>query len=431
MKLTVFEQGAIPVASRASEEPACLGQAEAAGLVELGERMGARAFSWHRPTRLRVEQYVGVVQFGEVQIEILPKIEGLTEPGNVRQSLLGMLAVAEDLEVRGSEIVGYLDAGEPFVRALARLYCRKLLELARRGLRQEYLVQDDLLPFIRGKVDWPAHARAAVTQRLDFPCRYDERSEDTRLNRTLKAALVQAADILEGSRASKVVDELRHVMNGVTDVRPAAIEFDRVRTDRVSRQVAPLLELAKLILGRRNPDLSSAASGARRTYALVWDMNVLFEEYVGRVCRQVLGPKGFRVDLQERASAYLAVDTSAGRKVFLLRPDILLRQGHKSCAVADTKWKRLDPSEPHLGVSPADVYQMLAYARRFGVDTVLLVYPHHPRLGAPGLQREYVTEESRGQRVRVRIATVDLARLEDVPRQLELGFQGVQDEHAA
>lgn len=431
MKLTVLEQGAIPVASRASEEPACLSQAQAAGLVELGERMGARAFSWHSPTRLRVEQYVGVVQLGEVQIEILPKIEGLTEPGSIRQNLLGMLAVAEDLEVRGSEIVGYLDAGEPFVRALARLYCRKLLELARRGLRQEYLVQDDLLPYVRGKVDWPTHARAAVTQRLEFPCRYDERSEDTRLNRTLKAGLLQAANILEGSRACNIVDELRHAMNGVSDVRPAAIELERIRTDRVSRQVAPLLELAKLILGRRNPDLSGGASGGRRTYALVWDMNVLFEEYVGRVCRQILGPKGLRVDLQERASAYLAVDTSGGKKVFLLRPDILLRQGGRACAVADTKWKRLDPREPHLGVSPADVYQMLAYARRFDVSTAVLVYPHHPRLGAPGLQREYLTEGSGGQRVRLRIATVDLARLEDVPMQLELGFQGVQEVHAA
>ncbi len=422
MRLTVLEQSSIRVGPRANEESACLSSTQAAGLVELGERIGARAFSWQSPTRLRVEQFVGTVHLGDVEVEILPKVEGLTDPARVRQSLLGMLAVTEDLEVKGSEVAGFLDAGEPFVRALARLYARKLLELARRGLRQEYRVQEDLLSFVRGKVDWPAVARKAATRRLELPCRFDERSEDTPLNQTLKAALLEASKLLEGSRTSNVVNELRHAMRGVSEVRPNGLELARVRTDRASRELAPVLELAKLILGRRSPDLSGAARSARRTYALVWDMNVLFEEYVGRVCRQVLNGKGLRVDLQERASAYLAVDASGGRKVFLLRPDVLVRRGRSALVVADTKWKVLDVKEQHLGVSSADVYQMLAYARRFDVEETLLVFPHHPRLGAPGLQREYRTEGASDRLVRVGIATVDLARLDQVPAQLEVGF---------
>jgi len=422
MRLTLLEQSSVRVGPRASEANNCLDPMQAEGLVELGERMGARAFSWHSPSRMRVEQFVGTVHLGDLQVEILPKLEGLTEPARVRQSLLGMLAIAEDLEVQGSEMVGFLDAGEPFVRALARLYCRKLVELARRGLRQEYRARHDLLPFVRGKVDWPAHARKAVTRRLELPCRFDERSEDTPLNRTLKAALVEVSSLLEYSRASNLVNELRHSMSGVSEARPSVLELTRVQTDRASRELAPVLGLAKLILGRRSPDLSRAAAGGRRTYALVWDMNVLFEEYVGRVSRQVLGPRGLKVDLQERASAYLAVEATGGQKAFLLRPDILVRQGRKPKIVADTKWKVLDPGEPHLGVSSADVYQMLAYARRFEVFDALLIFPHHPRLGAPGLQKEYVTEGAVEKGVRVGVATVDLTRLDEVPGQLEAGF---------
>lgn len=422
MRLTLLEQSSVRVGERASEEQVCLDRAQAEGLVELGERIGARAFSWQSPKRLRAEQFVGAVHHGDLRVEILPKVEGLTDPAGIRRSLLGMLAVTEDLDVQGSEVAGYLDAGEPFVRALARFYCRKLLDLARRGLKQEYRVEDDLLPYVRGKVDWPAVARRAVTKHLDLPCRFDERSEDTPLNRTLKAALLEASRLLEDSRSSNVVHELRHVMGGVSDVHPGTLETARIQIDRSSREVAPVLELAKLILGRRSPDLSGTRNGARRTYALVWDMNVLFEEYVGRVAREVLSRRGLRVDLQERASAYLAVEMLAGRKVFLLRPDLLVRGGRRALAVADTKWKILDPTAPHLGVSSADVYQVLTYAQRFDVAEALLVFPHHPRLGVPGLQREYRTESPGGRPVRVSIATVDLAELVDVPAQLEAGF---------
>ena len=82
----------------------------------------------------------------------------------------------------------------------------------------------------------------------------------------------------------------------------------------MSRRLAPLLALAKLLLGDRSPDLGRAATAERRSYAVVWDMNVLFEEYVGRVCQDVFEPKGLDVDLQEAA-----------------------------------KWKRLDPRSAALG----------------------------------------------------------------------------------
>jgi len=134
------------------------------------------------------------------------------------------------------------------------------------------------------------------------------------------------------------------------------------------------------------------------------------------------GGKGFRVDLQERASAYLAEEVSAKLNAFLLRPDILVREGRKPHVVADTKWKRLGAKEPNLGVASSDVYQVLAYARRYDLDQAVLVYPHDPALGAPGLKREFLTRSADAQKVRIRILTVDLARLAEIPGQLEEGL---------
>jgi 5-methylcytosine-specific restriction enzyme subunit McrC len=319
-------------------------------------------------------------------------------------------------------MVGFLDSSEPFICALARLYCRRLLEAVRRGLRQEYVLHQDSLPYIRGKVDWPAQARFQAKQRLDFNCIFDERSEDTPLNRALKAALLVAGRMLEGTRTASIVIELRHAMDGISDTCPAAEQLQRLRTDRMNRHLEPLLVLAKLILGNRNPDLGRSAQGHRNSYALIWDMNVLVEEYVGRLTRQVLTPKGFRVDLQSGASAYLAKDATTQRNTFLLKPDVLVRRNRSNVVVADTKWKQLDARQANLGVSQADVYQMLAYAHRYETERAVLIYPHHPALGLPGIKRELLIERTGIPPVRLRIVAVDLADLESVSEQLERLF---------
>lgn len=424
MSITVFEQSSLSIRSRSNEETSSLDTAQALALVDVGERMGTRIAAWQGPQSLRIQQFVGVVRTGDLHLEILPKIDGLPEPAQVRRNLLAMLASTEDLEVRGSEMVRFLESSEPFFCALARLYCHRLLEAVRRGLRQEYVLHQDLLPHIRGKVQWPSQAKLQATGRLEIACAFDERSEDTALNRTLKAALLTAGRMLEGSRTINVVTELRHAMDGVADACPPADTRAHLRTDRMNRHLEPLLVLAKLILGNRNPDLGRSADGNRNTYALVWDMNVLFEEYVGRLAQERLQPKGFQVVLQKGASTYLAQEAASGRKAFLLKPDILLRLERKPWLVADTKWKRLDSRQANLGVSEADIYQMLAYAHHFGVDQAVLVYPHHPALGLPGLKREFFIQGTAPQQVRVRIVTLDLAGLENVPEQLVQGLTG-------
>jgi 5-methylcytosine-specific restriction enzyme subunit McrC len=422
VSITVFEQSSLSIRSRPNEETSSLDTAQALALVDVGERMGTRIATWQGPQSLRIQQFVGVVKAGDLHLEILPKIDGLPEPAQVRRNLLAMLASTEDLEVRDSEVVRFLESSEPFFCALARLYCHRMLEAIRRGLRQEYVLHQDLLPRIRGKVHWSLQAKLEATGRLEIACSFDERSEDTALNRTLKAALLTAGKMLEGTRTTNVVTELRHAMDGVTDVCPSADTRLRLRTDRMNRHLEPLLVLAKLILGNRNPDLGRSADGDRNTYALVWDMNVLFEEYVGRLAQEVLQPKGFQVVLQKGASTYLAQEAASGRKAFLLKPDILLRLERKPWLVADTKWKRLDSRQANLSVSEADIYQMLAYAHHFGVDQAVLLYPHHPALGLPGLQREFLIQGTAPQPVRVRIVTLDLARLENVSEQLLQGL---------
>jgi len=75
--------------------------------------------------------------------------------------------------------------------------------------------------------------------------------------------------------------------------------------------------------------------------------------------------------------------------------------------VIDTKWKTisLNPEDKKRGVSQSDVYQMMAYARLYLCQEVMLLYPHHRGLGADALDAGYGMNEGNE---RLRIASVDL-----------------------
>src|SRR4030095_4058054 len=105
----------------------------ASALVNLSERMETRIVSWLEPTRLRIRHYVGFVRVGDLQLEILPKLDATPDRAGVRRQLLAMLSETRDLDVRPSDIVDYLHSEEPFIGVLARLYCRRLLEAVRLG----------------------------------------------------------------------------------------------------------------------------------------------------------------------------------------------------------------------------------------------------------------------------------------------------------
>ena len=96
-------------------------------------------------------------------------------------------------------------------------------------------------------------------------------------------------------------------------------------------------------------------------------MNILFEEYVGRLLARALAGTGLRVTAQGGHLDCL-YEGETGR--FRTRPDLIVRQGSQIALIIDTKWKRIKRIEdPKRGVSQADVYQLMAYGRLYDCPT--------------------------------------------------------------
>lgn len=167
-----------------------------------------------------------------------------------------------------------------------------------------------------------------------------------------------------------------------------------------------LYNLARLFL-KREWQATHADPAMRHGISLLFPMNKLFEAYITALTRRALMGTNLTVHAQ---SGFLncLIEGENGRESFQTKPDIRINDGQRTVMVVDTKWKRISNKidDKKHGVSQADIYQMMAYARLYRPTEVMLLYPHHADLAATPVEASY---EMRGGGERLRIASVDLS----------------------
>lgn len=389
---------------------------QARRMEALRRRHGFDIFERTGEAMLSASQYVGAVQLGSLTVEVLPKVEGI-DGTTMRRNLVGMLSTAYELEVSVGEAASVAAQRFGILECLVRLFVNKLFAELHRGLVRRYEAREENLPVLRGRVLVSEQIRRNTTAPERFYCGFEQFTEDNPLNSVLKAAVRLLLAFSRNVNNQRSLAELLLAFEAVTDVDRRNLPWDDIRIDRLNARYVPCLNLASLFLRQTPPDVTA---GSAAGLSIFFDMNVLFEEYIGRVAAKVLRPLGYDVGLQE-GRRYLVYDELAERDAFLLKPDIVCRIGETAAWIIDTKWKALSQRESREGVSQGDMYQMYAYMQRYQCPDVVLVYPHHTGLGpSPGARRSYSVQGGNhaSNTGRLRIATVDLSDLRTVPSQI-------------
>lgn len=390
---------------------------------EYRRRFGISPFD-HGPSKSFVaKNFVGVVCLGRDQIEVLPKIE--SETTQVRKNLSTMIATALDMDLHAPGI-GQMDRTDDSVlEILVRLFCSHMWSMVRRGLVRRYLGRSENLSVLRGRLSVASQVRMNLSRPDRLACDFDEFSENNLINQVLKAALRVLLPVVRSPGNQRNLAELLFCFQEVDDVSLVGIPWQAVTTDRLTRHLQPLLNLARVFIEGRSQDV---LSGPSTGFTLLFDMNELFEAYVGSVARKVFSTPAVRVSLQGPHRHLAQRPDGAG--AFQLRPDIVVSDAGQVRFIADTKWKRLKPADFRDGVASSDVYQMYAYSSRYQAPEVVLLYPHHAELGEWKARRaEYLLGHGGPLDASVRrigVTTIDLRDLASVPKQLATAFAGTQ-----
>ena len=313
---------------------------------------------------LQAGQVVGIIVTPSISVEILPKID--SDYGNVRKALVRMLAVALDIRVTDSELASLDTQRIDLLEILIRLFASQLLTAVRRGLPRRYITQEEELRLLRGKLNTTRQFTHLAVRPDRLACRFDELSEDTPLNRVFKAAVLLLARHARSTDNIRLLTELSARFEFVR-ISPNPLQ-ESVRLDRTNTAYHSLHSLARVFLER---EWQSTTGGGTPGFALLFAMNKLFEEFIGRSLKRVLTSE-YKVHLQHRENH--ALKDERMQDIFALRPDVVI-EAEKRPIVLDTKWKRLNPDNATLDVETSDVYQMLAYARAYDSARLILLYP--------------------------------------------------------
>jgi 5-methylcytosine-specific restriction enzyme subunit McrC len=323
--------------------------------------------------RVRATSWVGLVQLGAIQLHVVPKLAG---------EYLGLVRLLEWLggldELTELESDPHIDlAGTHLLDLVALLLVREVERVLRRGARADYVVHEDALPVLRGRLLFDRQLRRRQGRLDRLECRYDERSADIFDNRLLLAAAERCATRTEQIGIRRRATRVRARLAQICDARDVSLPRRPVSYDRLNSYYRQVHDLAWLVLeGTQGLD-DLYVSGDTRSFAFLLDMNRIFERFVERILLRAVTPRGVHLSFQRRSGSVVRrADT--GSTYSQLIPDILASTDDPPATwPIDAKYKRYSERR----VDPSDIAQVFLYATSLGVRQdggpphALIVYP--------------------------------------------------------
>ncbi|WP_175059855.1 McrC family protein [Thermococcus sp. 2319x1] len=330
---------------------------------------------------IKPKNKVGVVKVGDLTVQILPKLlrggyEELEAKDNKRlvmNNLIEMLAIAEEVPITPAEVAELEKTDAEFLEILITLYSKKLLSLLKFERYYTYKHVEDELTTVKGQIDFARYSQK-WHRRYIVPLKYNERTMDNTLNRTLKYASYLMLRMTKNRDNYRRLKAVLSIFDTVS-LKPISIpEIERIQFNRLNVVFRPLVNLAKVFIEGSSVSLKSSKL---ETFTFLVPMERVFEKFIANTIlkhrRQVLPEKlmDAKITFQHHIGYLLGGERG---KYFELRPDLTI-ESSAGRFVVDMKYKLLKPEEKKLGVSQADLYQMYAYATKWNADGVLLVYP--------------------------------------------------------
>ena len=330
------------------------------------------AFQWGHKS-IKWSQYCGLVQLGNVTLEILPKIHGKeSSPGACRESLILMLRKAGLLKIHkpgGADInLQKHTLLDIFIHDFCQLLNRQLVQ----GALRQYISREENLGVLKGKLLSHMQFRHNLAHKERLYCQYDELSEDIFINQTIKSTLKLLLPRTRSPQIKNELTQLLYAFDNVTDRQVSSRDVERLVLSRNENRFQHILRLCSIFIKALNP---GTGAGDSRVFSLLFDMNELFEAWIAAILKPLAFQLGWKLK-EQGPKRFMAYRADIDKSVFQMKPDIcFIDRSGNPVLIVDTKWKLLAHEEAKLGVSQADLYQIQVYGNRYGVPYLSLVYP--------------------------------------------------------
>ncbi|NTJ51390.1 McrC family protein [Agrobacterium rhizogenes] len=333
---------------------------------------------------IQMTNSVGVIRTPDgFQIEVLPKIGKIARDkgASSRVLLLDMLACLRVFRHIRMERAVLAARRMPLFEVFIAEFLESVRLALQRGLRSHYNPLEDNLAALRGKLLVSETLKQNLVRPDRFFVAFDEFTQNRPENRLLHSALVVALGQTQSPVNQRLARELKFAFVDIPVSADTDRDFGRVSRQRGMDHYEEPLAWARLLLTGHSP---VTGAGANKAPSLLFPMDALFEAFVSKHLRKQLAPD-HQLKVQHGARHLLE---HAGKRMFRMRPDLLVTRSKVNVLVADTKWKLINANaEPgaKYWLSQADLYQMHAYGHSFmdAKGDVILIFPETDDFCAP------------------------------------------------
>lgn len=315
------------------------------------------------PKGVRFKSYVGVIQIGDTVIEVLPKADRKKKSSASKETwqniLLDMLRTCELLKARQSSNASLKLKRNSILDLYFILFLEELEALMKKGLIKKYKSHQSQQKTLKGTLVFREQIKRNLIHKERFFVRHQSYDKNHLLHQILHEALLLIDRLDAGGVLKDRIGRMLLDFPKVDSRKINADDFERINSSRKHAPYERSLEIAKLLLLNFRPDLKA---GRQNMIALMFDMNMLWEEYLYRVLRKELKSQ-WDVHGQKKKRFW-------EKKV--IKPDIVLRHRESGVVyVIDAKWKLPERNKP----SDNDLKQMFAYNHYWKCTHSLLLYP--------------------------------------------------------
>ena len=409
--LTVSEHQTVPVVQSHGAKHKGLGRIHADALEKLEKKLPSKAWAWGN-RKIKFGNFCGIISLGNLSIEILPKTDLETNSESSRNVLIRMLTKTRRLKLYEAGLAKIDIQKRNLLDIFILHFCEQLRVQLTQGTIRKYVKREKNLNVLRGRLLTERQFKFNLAHRERLFCRYEELSEDNVYNRILKFVLGILIKEATGNRTFQQVSELLMRFDPVSDSSVDSSSLDSLSFDRLTERYEPVFDQCGYFLKGFYPDVRA---GNEPCLSVLFDMNKLFEEYVGSELRKEARKLNLMLKEQGPPES-LARRQDSEERIFRMRPDFsFLNSQNTRIGIADAKWKILDEEKNNLGITQADMYQMESYASVYGVKSLALIYPMQKKLTKP------VRLTLMGSGATLHVLPVDLSKKEiTLPPWLEL-----------
>ncbi|MDG1037031.1 MAG: hypothetical protein P8O87_09360 [Crocinitomicaceae bacterium] len=337
---------------------------------------------------LTAGKYAGVIRTAKETIHVYPKIFDTETNRLVANSdanfssyvfshILWWMSYSKRIRLPKT-FSSFDTTGSDFLEVLMYFFAYYTDDLVNNYSFNDYTIEEDDLSMVRGRIKFNEYV--SNIGRGDWhkvPCEFSEFQHDNTLNQIILYVTKLLYPFTKEQKTRRLLDNILHQLSEVTDRHITINDCDKVHLNPLYEEYVVVLDYCRMFLS--NSEVSTSNEDIS-VFSFLVNTESLFEDFIqGFLTRHKRNISIRKIFPQKKG--YLGKQRFSSEKSFNVKLDYLIQMNNGNQIIADAKYKKIyasrKESDANFGISNSDVFQMISYSYRKGVDRIFLFYPEY------------------------------------------------------